>query len=67
MDVFHQANNTNPSTQFSAPMFNLFDGTANPAEYVTHYHNFMLLLRIPEEKIEVIMSKIFTSSLKRWL
>lgn len=55
--------NTIPSSRFVTPSFTLEDGNSDLWEHVMFYHNAIHTFGIPEDKREVILCKMFATSL----
>lgn len=57
---------TNLLSRFTAPKFDLYDGTTDPMEHLTVYQHAMCQVNLlHEKKKEVVLCKMFPSSLKR--
>ena len=53
-----------PPTHFTAPKFTFYDGTADPEDHIIYYRQAMIPTSIPNAKRDVVMCKVFASSLK---
>lgn len=51
--------------RLATPIFNLYDSTTDPGEYVMRYHNAIHTLRIVEDNREAMLFKMFTVSFIR--
>ena len=53
-----------PPVHFTAPKFTFYDGTADLEDHIIYYRQAMTPTCIPNGKMDAVMCKVFTSSLK---
>ena len=52
-----------PPAHFTTPKFTFYDSTPDPGDHIIHYRQAMIPICIPNGKMDVVMCKVFASSL----